>query len=82
MENPKKEIGKEAQKNLESAFLGCKAIQSVMTKGVLRGGGDTKFLMKADILFIWMVPIPLGALGGLVFHWPVYLTAFEWKMDP
>ena len=28
------------------------AIQSVMTKGVLRGGGDTKFLMMADILFM------------------------------
>ena len=28
-------------------FFQC--IQSVMTKGVLRGGGDTKFLMKADI---------------------------------
>lgn len=31
-------------------FFQC--IQSVMTKGVLRGGGDTKFLMKADILFM------------------------------
>ena len=34
-------------------FFQC--IQSVMTKGVLRGGGDTKFLMKADILFMWLV---------------------------
>lgn len=36
------------------------AIQSVMTKGVLRGGGDTKFLMMTDILFMWVVSIPLG----------------------
>ena len=33
------------------------SIQSVMTKGVLRGGGDTKFLLKADILFLWVVSI-------------------------
>ena len=45
-------------------FFQC--IQSVMTKGVLRGGGDTKFLMKADILFMWLVSIPLGGIGGLI----------------
>ena len=50
------------------------AIQSVMTKGVLRGGGDTKFLMKADILFLWIVSVPLGALVGLVLHGPAWLT--------
>jgi len=42
-------------------------VQSVMTKGVLRGGGDTKFLMVADILFLWLASIPLGFLAGLVF---------------
>lgn len=46
-------------------------IQSVMTKGVLRGGGDTKFLMIADVLFLWIASIPLGYLSGLV-----------WKLSP
>ena len=32
--------------------------QSVLTKGVLRGGGDTRFLMVADILFLWLVSVP------------------------
>ena len=32
-------------------------VQSVMTKGVLRGGGDTKFLMLADALFLWVASI-------------------------
>ncbi len=57
------------------------AIQSVMTKGVLRGGGDTKFLMKADILFMWLVSIPLGALGGLVLGWPAWLTMICLRID-
>lgn len=38
----------------------------VLTKGVLRGGGDTKFLLLADILFLWIVSIPLGAYMGLI----------------
>lgn len=57
------------------------AVQSVMTKGVLRGGGDTKFLMRADILFMWLVAIPLGALGGLVFHWAPWITILCLRSD-
>ncbi|MCI8516934.1 MAG: MATE family efflux transporter [Hungatella sp.] len=57
------------------------AIQSVMTKGVLRGGGDTKFLMMADILFMWVVSIPLGAVGGLILFWPAWLTMLCLRID-
>lgn len=57
------------------------AIQSVMTKGVLRGGGDTKFLMMADILFMWVVSIPLGAIGGLTLFWPAWLTMLCLRID-
>ena len=49
------------------------SVQSVLTKGVLRGGGDTRFLMYADILFLWLVSIPLGILLGLVWHAPAFL---------
>jgi len=57
------------------------AIQIVMTKGVLRGGGDTRFLMKADILFLWLVSVPLGWVGGLVLHWPAWLTMICLRVD-
>lgn len=57
------------------------AIQSVMTKGVLRGGGDTKFLMKADILFMWLVSIPVGAIAGLIFHQPPWITMLCLRLD-
>ncbi len=60
-------------------FFQC--IQTVMTKGVLRGGGDTRFLMVADILFLWLVSIPLGAAGGLLFHWPAGLTVICLRID-
>lgn len=48
------------------------SVNGVMTKGVLRGGGDTRFLMVADVLFLWIVSVPFGALAGL--YW--YLDAF------
>ncbi len=45
--------------------------QSMLTKGVLRGGGDTRFLVVADIAFLWLLSIPLG-----------YLSAFMWQFSP
>lgn len=42
------------------------ATNSIMTKGVLRGGGDTKILMVADNVFLWVLSIPLGILAGFV----------------
>lgn len=57
------------------------SIQSVMTKGVLRGGGDTKFLMIADVLFLWVASIPLGYLAGLVWNWPPYAVYFCLRID-
>ena len=48
------------------------AANSILTKGVLRGGGDTQFLMLADILFLWVASVPLGALAGLVWHFPPF----------
>lgn len=54
---------------------------SIMTKGVLRGGGDTKFLMVADILFLWIVSIPFGALAGLYWHMSAFWIYIFLKLD-
>lgn len=48
------------------------AIISMM--GTLRGGGDTKFVMWADIVFIWLIALPLGAFTGLVLGWPIHIV--------
>ena len=44
-----------------------RATNSIMTKGVLRGGGDTKMLMIADNIFSWVLALPLGILASFVF---------------
>ncbi len=54
---------------------------SIITKGVLRGGGDTKCLMIADNIFLWVASIPLGYLAGLVLGFPPFWIYFALKID-
>ena len=54
-----------------SLIVVFQATNSIMTKGVLRGGGDTKMLMLADNVFLWAISLPLGILAG-----------FVWKLSP
>lgn len=57
------------------------ALQSVLTKGVLRGGGDTLFLVVADVVFLWLASIPLGYLAGLVLKVPPFWVYMALKID-
>ena len=57
------------------------AIQSALSKGILRGGGDTKFLMVADIIFQWVASVPLGALAGLVLGLPPFVVLIALRVD-
>lgn len=54
---------------------------SILTKGVLRGGGDTRFLLVADILFLWCVSVPLGYLASQVWHWRPFWILFALRVD-
>jgi len=52
------------------------SIELISNIGVLRGGGDTKFVFFVDTFFMWVFSIPLGALAGFYFKLPpaiVYL---------
>lgn len=64
-----------------SLIIVFQATNSIMTKGVLRGGGDTKMLMLADNIFLWVISIPLGILAGFVFHWPAFWIYVCLKFD-
>lgn len=57
------------------------ATNSVMTKGVLRGGGDTRVLMLADNVFQWFLALPLGILAGFVLHMPAFWIYIGLKSD-
>jgi len=64
-----------------SIIIVFQATNSIMTKGVLRGGGDTKVLMLADNIFLWAASIPLGYLAGHVLGLPAFWIYFCLKID-
>ncbi len=57
------------------------SIQMMLTKGVLRAGGDTRFLMLADVLFLWVVSVPLGYTAGLVLRLIPFAVFLCLKID-
>jgi Na+-driven multidrug efflux pump len=67
--------------NAQAIIVFFQACNSMLTKGVLRGGGDTRFLMIADILFLWVASLPLGYLAGLVWHLPPFWTYCFIRID-
>lgn len=64
-----------------SIMVVFQTMQSMLTKGVLRGGGDTRFLMIADIAFMWICSIPLGFLSAFVWHLNPFFIYILMKID-
>ncbi len=59
--------------------LVLRSISIMMTMGVLRGGGDTKFAFLIETSTIWLVGVPAVLIAALVFRWPVeYVVAFTY----
>ena len=71
-----------AQLLLASAFIVIfQSTSNILTKGVLRGGGDTKILMIADSIFLWLVSVPLGYLFGLKLGLAPFWIYMALKVD-
>ena len=47
------------------------AYQAACLTGIVRGGGNTKFVFYNDMIFQWLIVIPISALA-----------AYVWKMSP
>ena len=56
-------------------------VSSTLGKGVLRGGGDTRFLMLGDVIFQWIASIPLGILTGIVLRLSPWIVLVSVKVD-
>ena len=70
--------------NAQAIIVFFQACNSMLTKGVLRGGGDTRFLLLADSSCVWFISLPLGALAGFVWHlspgWIYFLLNVEFPL--
>ncbi len=75
---------KEIANQLLAAVAFCTiftCLQSVLTKGVLRAGGDTHFLMIADILFLWVASVPLGILSAWILKLSPFYIYLSLRID-
>lgn len=46
------------------------AYQMPVNTGIVRGGGDAKYILRLDIISIWCIVLPVSFLAAFVFHWP------------
>ena len=67
--------------NAVALMIVFQSMQSVITKGVLRGGGDTKFCLAIDAVFLWILSVPLGILTGLVLHLDPFIVLLSFTID-
>lgn len=49
--------------------------------GIVSGGGDTKFVLFNDLIFMWGMVLPLSMLSAFVFKLPVWVTFALLKSD-
>jgi len=70
--------------NVTYFMLPLQTIAFVISKGILRGGGDTRFLLLADSSCVWFISLPLGALAGFVWRlspgWIYFLLNVEYPL--
>ncbi|MBI2758393.1 MAG: MATE family efflux transporter [Chloroflexi bacterium] len=57
-----------------SLFMWLRIDNMIIVVGVLRAGGDTRFSLFLDGIIIWLVGVPLAALGAFTFRLPVYFV--------
>ena len=59
-------------------FMSMSAVGIV---GILRGGGDTKFSLNAEIFALWAVAVPVAYFTAFVLHWPPIFVYCMIKLD-
>lgn len=64
-----------------SGIIVFQSLASNFMMGVLRGGGDAKFVLINDLIFIWLVAIPGGFFVAFVLELPVALVFLVIKCD-
>lgn len=64
-----------------SGIIVFQSLASNFMMAVLRGGGDAKFVLINDLIFMWLVAIPGGFFVAFVLELPVALVFLVIKCD-
>ena len=58
-----------------------KSFNASMVSGVFCAGGDTRFGLVCDAVFMWCVILPAGYLAAFVWQWPPMAVYIVLCMD-
>lgn len=81
------DVGEETRK-LADTFMTILCVSLVGTAyeapvlcGIVAGGGETDFVFKNDLIFMWGIVLPAAVLSAFVFHFPPAVTFACLKVD-
>ncbi|ONI48082.1 MATE family efflux transporter [Candidatus Epulonipiscioides saccharophilum] len=66
---------------INSFIVVFQALANTLNVGILRAGGDTNFVLINDVIFMWLLAIPLGFIGAFVWDLPVILVFCIIRID-
>ncbi|MDR1001611.1 MAG: MATE family efflux transporter [Clostridiales bacterium] len=66
---------------VQSIMLVGTSYQAPCQVGIIRPGGDSKYVMVSDMLYSWGFTVPLSLLAAFVFHWPVVAIVICLNVD-
>lgn len=59
----------------------AKVVNMVLGGGVLRSGGQTKYIMIIDMIGTWLIGVPLGIVAAYVLQLPIYYVYFILSLE-
>ena len=74
------ELARQIMNLLCFIYMGM-SYQMPTATGIVRGGGDTKFVLKNDLICIWGIMYPLVFLGAFYWKLPVIVVVFLLNSD-
>ncbi|OOB79976.1 MAG: hypothetical protein BEN19_07080 [Epulopiscium sp. Nuni2H_MBin003] len=66
---------------INSVMVFFQALANTIYVGILRAGGDAKFVLINDVIFMWTLAIPLGFISAFVWELPVLAIFMIIRID-
>ncbi|MCT4593603.1 MAG: MATE family efflux transporter [Anaeromicrobium sp.] len=57
---------------ITSIVLPARFIGGILIVGILRGGGDTKYVLRVEFMTMWFIGVPLCLIGAILFKLRIY----------
>ena len=67
--------------NANALILFFQTMSIVCGMGILRGGGDSKFILYMEMGLVWGVAVPFGFLAAFYFKLPIFWVFFITHID-